>query len=156
MKAIKGATKAFHYKQPAAVERAALNRLRPVDDDEGLTGLVQGQAASDIEERLARALKKQAATERFEFQESFAAPRNIPGELRPDFLVYLGGAVIQPLQPDGEFAHKSAAQKESDRVKDALLDELLRGRGALPTVRIPGYELETQADADAWVRENLL
>lgn len=156
IKPVPGARQAFKYQADPKPPRAPLNRLRPVGEDEALTGLVQGQAASDIEERLARALDKHGATERYDFQESYAAPRNIPGEIRPDFIVYLGGATAQPLQPDGEYAHKSAEQKEEDRVKDARLDEILRGTGALPTIRIAGTDLETQAEADAWVEENLL
>jgi len=157
VKPVRGATQAFKYRTPAQAERQALNRLPPAaPDDEGLTGIVAGQKATDIEERLARALDKHPATERYDFQDSYRAPRNVPGELRPDFIVYLSGATPQPLQPDGEYAHRSAEQRESDRVKDALLDEILKGTGALPTIRIPGLLLDTQDEADRWVRENLL
>ena len=156
MKAVKGATKVFKFKPPSAPAPVSLNRLRPVGEQEQLTGLVQGQDASDIEERLARSLDKYPATREYEFQESYRAPRNVPGELRPDFVVFLSGATAQPLQPDGEYAHKTAEARQSDEEKDALLDEILRGTGALPTIRIPGHLLATQDQADAWVRENLL
>ena len=156
MKAAPGAVKAFKYKAPAAPPPMHLNRLRVPKVDEGLTGVVDNQPATDIEERLARALDKYPTTQSYAFQDSYNAPRNVPGELRPDFVVYLDGGTAQPLQPDGEYAHKSAEAKERDRVKDAMLDEILRDSGALPTIRIPGDLLQNQPDADYFVRENLI
>lgn len=127
----------------------AVNRISPEMDTEILVGSVQGITASDIEERFAKSLYKKQIS--FRFQESFFAGRNMPGEVRLDFLIT--DLFIQPVQVDGEFAHKTAAQKERDRLNDARLDNHLSGTGALPTIRIPGEFLQTQEDSDRQLSE---
>ena len=123
----------------------------PGTQAEVLTQAVQGQPASDIEERFARALYKNERVEDFEFQQSYFAGRNMPGEVRPDFIVYAG--TVYPVQIDGEYAHKSAEQKATDRAKDAQLDGYLTPMGAAVTQRISGDLLQTQEDADRLVQE---
>lgn len=150
-----GADKAFRYKGEAAPDKGtALNRPRGQVDPELLTRVVQGQKASDLEERFARGLDRNPNVYGYEFQPSYVTGRNLPGELRPDFIVY--EPIMQPVQIDGEFSHKTAEQHASDAVKDALLDEVLKGSGALPSVRIPGYKLQTASDVDEVMRELLL
>lgn len=135
----------FKFKKPRAEERIrTVNRLEPETAQEYLGGTVQGMKASDIEERFAKSLYKKK--EPFVFQKSFFAGMNIPGEVRLDFL--LTGSVIQPVQVDGEFAHKTAAQKGRDKLNDIRLDGRLRGMGALPVVRIDGELLQTQEESD--------
>lgn len=126
-----------------------LNRISPEQNTEILTGQVHGIKASDIEERFARSLYKKKL--KFNFQVSFFAGKNMPGEVRLDFMI--DDTFIQPVQIDGEFAHKTAAQISKDRLNDARLDDHLRGTGALPTVRIPGELLQTQEDSDRQLSE---
>lgn len=146
--------KPYKYKVPrvrGGVSHDSINRPKKLVEDEGLTGVVNGEAATDIEERFARALWKNKRVEGFDFQNSYFAGRNMAGEVRPDFIVYAGTAF--PVQVDGEFAHRTAEQKASDRAKDAMLDGLLTPMGAAPTQRISGELLQTQDDADRLVEE---
>ena len=142
----------YKYKLPpkTKVDRR-LKRSISVADDENLTGLVQNMDASDIEERFARALRKRDI--RFTFQPSYFQGRNVPGEIRLDFMVDAGWPL--PVMVDGEYAHKSAEAQAEDRIKDALLDDHLRGTGALPVIRITGDLLQTQEDADRVVNERI-
>ena len=134
------------FPKPTRLDRP-LSEPKP---DEGLTGELQGLPASDTEERFARALDKQALG--YEFRAAQIAGRNLPGEVEVDFMVY-DGATIQPVQIDGEFAHKSAEQKSEDAIKDVILDKSLEGTGALPVKRIPGAFLETQEEVNNVVKE---
>jgi hypothetical protein len=118
--------------------------------DEGLTGLIENWKASDIEERFYRALRKSPNVISNEFRTAEVAGRNLPGEVEVDFMVFDGQ--YRPIQIDGEYAHMSAQQREGDRMKDAILNNYTQGWAA-PVVRIPGYQLQTQADADRIVKE---
>ena len=120
------------------------NRIEPKSEPEILVGVVQGKRATDIEERFAKSLYKRKLD--FIFQVSFFAGQNMPGELRLDFMI--DDIFKQPVQIDGEFAHKSAAQKAKDTFNDARLDSHLSGQNALPTIRIDGENLQTQEDSD--------
>lgn len=141
---------AHRYKlPPKPYEEKRLNRISPELDAEILTGQVQGKKASDIEERFAKSLYKRKMG--FEFQVSFFAGLNMPGEVRLDILIV--DTFIQPINLDGSFAHKTAAQKEKDIFNDARLDSHLAGTGALPTIRIDGELLQTQIDSDRQLRE---
>lgn len=117
---------------------------------EGFTGQIQGLKASDLEERFARALDKRKNVISYEFRKPFVAGRNMPGEIEVDFSVYDGS--YYPIQIDGEFAHKSAAQRTSDEMKNIVLDGLLKG-SAHPVQRIRFDRLQTQEAADHVVRE---
>ena len=122
----------------------ALNRIEPQAEQEILTGQVHNQVATDIEERFARSLYKRKID--FHFQVSFFAGRNMPGEVRLDFLIV--DLFLQPVQIDGEFAHKSASAKARDQLNDARLDNHFAGSGAQLTVRLDGANLQTQQDSD--------
>lgn len=128
----------------------AVNRPVKEVEMENLTGFVRGKKASDIEERFGRALDKNPRVSNYLFQVSYIAGMNLPGEIRLDFLVFSGGT-SWPIQIDGEFAHKTAAQKAEDAIKDAILDDHLKGQ-AQPVQRIDGELLDTQENADKLVR----
>lgn len=129
----------------------AVHRATAAVEGAALTGMVRGKEASDHEEYFANSLNRFDAP--FEFQPSFIAGFNIPGEIRCDFILTLGQ--WQPVQIDGAIAHKSAAQREQDRVKDAILDERLSKEGASPTIRIDAEQyLSTQDESDAYVEEH--
>lgn len=130
-----------------------MQRPKPVNDEEALTGYVEGKSASDIEERFARALDNLSTVEGYEFLPVIIAPPNVAGSIQLDFLVYSGG--LWPIQIDGDYIHKSAEAKAHDLLQDALTDDYFRsqGRGAQPSKRIPGHKLETQSEADSVARE---
>jgi hypothetical protein len=152
VKPIKGAVKAYQYKivTPPKVE---FHHDRPqiMEDGEVLDKIVQGKRASDLEERFAKALDKNANVSSYEFIVHNVVGRNLPGEVQLDFAVY--APLLYPIQIDGPFAHKNAAQRENDRMKDAILDEFLKGYAAAPVKRITDERLHTQAQADELVKE---
>jgi hypothetical protein len=127
-------------------------KVNPLRDTEVLTGVINGEACSDLEERFAVALNNNKRVDTFEFQPSFIALRNMPGEIRPDFIVYSGG-MLHPIFVDGEFVHQSAEQQAQDRMNDAILDERLAGSGAVPARHVSGKFLQTPEDAEREVRE---
>jgi len=144
----------FQYLLPR-VRRApsALNRLPeigPLKDPHPLTGRVQGQAASDLEERFARALSRTDLG--YQFQVRVRTVGGVPGqEKRIDFIVEDGPGC--PVEIDGPFAHHTAAQQGADLVREILLNEALRRRGMLPIRRVKWWQLETQALANRLVTE---
>lgn len=157
--------KPYKYKLPPNPPQAA-RRENPLLNDsvEVLDRVVRGQKASDIEERLARALDKNGVG--FDFQRSFLSPRNTQGEYRLDFLVEFDG-LSYAIQPDGEYAHKSAAQIADDVVQDMQFTDALAGEIDVPlahwpalgvkvnglVARIPGFLLDDQDAADGLVEE---
>ena len=163
MSKVKGAAQAFHFKQQPRPPVQPANRVEGAKDEEHLDKVVQGKAASDIEERWARALDKRASVSDYEFIVHAITGANLPGEAQLDFLVYSGGQAFA-VQIDGTFAHKSAEQRANDAAQDARLSEALKAQLAPPfpvgeivenglIARVPGYLLETQAAADALVQE---
>ena len=144
----------FRYivKKKRAVKEPKATYPQPVAEVEVLTGKVQNKDATDIEERMARALDKQGIA--YEFQTSFIAQMSLPGEIRLDFLVFSEG--YYPIQTDGEYAHASASQKARDRERDAILNKRLEGL-TQPVTRVPSdeylFDLQDQDNADAFVRE---
>lgn len=121
------------------------------NDDEGLTGLIGGESASDLEERLARAFYK--TRKKFEYQVEIPVRSSLPGEERMvDFIV----DGVQPVEPDGYIGHyRTISQRANDIVREQLLNEWFAANGMRPMITIPYYKLETQWMADQWVRRNL-
>jgi hypothetical protein len=123
---------------------------------EGLTGFVEGLAASDLEERFARALGKNGRVTSFAFRRPLLAGRNIPGEIELDFDV-ASGAWYQPVMIDGPFAHRSAVQKARDKMNEAILNNYLKATHQ-PLIRVSAenttynvHDLDTQEGANALV-----
>lgn len=119
---------------------------------ENLSGYINGDKASDIEERFYRALSKDDRVQSVEFRMPVISARNLPGQLEIDFVVTVGPTII-PIQIDGEYAHKGESKKADDARKDALVNEFLRPYGAWPVKRIDGELLKDQDMADKIVRE---
>lgn len=141
--------KAFQYQIPKPRQY-----IRPERDFQRreagaeLTGYVDGQRASDIEEIWYEAtilLVRQGRIQSYRFQPSYLAGQNMPGEVRVDFVWDIPPP--QPIFLDGEFAHKSAEQRQRDRDQMDRLNEALRGY-ALPAVRIPGNLLKAGNEVD--------
>ena len=124
--------------------------LQALEENEGLSGKVLGQPASDLEERFARALSKNRRVLGYRFQVSFIASRGLPGEKRVDFVVNTG--LQRPVEVDGAYVHKTAAQQASDAVKELVLNAYFRAAGYQPLLRIPGFHLENQESADRFVQ----
>jgi len=121
-------------------------------ETEVLTGSINGEDASDLEERFAIALNGNPNVETFEYQPSFIAFRNMPGEIRPDFVVESGG-MLYPIFIDGEWIHHTAEQQDQDKRNDIILDERLSGSGAWPSKHISGKHLQTPEDTAKTVKE---
>ena len=129
-----------------------LNRVdQPVrlTDPEPLVGMVQNIPATDIEERVARALYKLQIP--FAFQVTIPVMGSIPGRGKViDFLVYT--RIPLPLEVDGPRWHDTAGQKSEDALREILLNAEFRRFGWLPLSRLNWIYLETQEDADRAVR----
>jgi hypothetical protein len=145
----------FTYKIPRK-KRVSIPAGSAQKQDEGevLSGQIQGQAASDIEERCARALDKDDRIFGYTFREAVISRRNLPGQLEVDFVVY-SGSLIYPIQVDGEFAHKGTGKKAEDALKDAMVNNYFKQYGAQPVLRIDGDKLADQSSADKLVKELL-
>lgn len=148
-------TKPFKYKISRGNNKpAAFGKIKRETADEELTGLIGRDAASDIEERFARALYKDARVSGFSFREPVITARNLPGQLEVDFVVQ-SGPEIYPIQVDGEYAHKGASKKADDARKDNMVNEYYKQYGARLVQRIDGEKLQNQEDADRLVRSLL-
>ena len=145
----------FKYKIPRKVHTPApAFNVQLQADDEGLTGQIQGYPASDIEERFARALDRDERVSSYTFREAVIAGRNLPGQLEVDFMIQTG-AIVKPVQVDGEFAHKGLSKKEEDAMKDELINKFLSKYGAARVQRIDGEKLSDQRKANDLVRDLL-
>ena len=136
----------YTWEPPRVAERPRIPRDRYRKGVEELRGEIRGQPASDIEERMYYALVKRYGSEKIDFQPTIIGSRNILGEIRPDFVVD-AGITLTIFYADGEYAHKSAAQREEDNMKDEILFHQMQGVAEFP-IRISGDDLQTQEDAD--------
>lgn len=128
---------------------------------ENLIGTVQGQKASDLEERMARALDKLQVAYEFRARISSSAAgeqrltsvkANIAGELEIDHLIENGGQVI-PVLVDGEISHfMTQHQKVQDDLNTDLINEYGTANGWNPAVHVPYTELQSQEEADRVAR----
>ncbi len=142
--------KPYRFKKPRPPIPQRFVAPRSQDPIENLSGFVYGIAASDLEERWARALAAKGID--FSFQYEVLTAYGVPGQENVvDFIVWSG--LPYPIEIDGGFSHKTAAQKEEDRVRDALVDESLKREGCQPVRRVDGKFLETQEGADQMVQE---
>ncbi len=142
----------FRFKVPRK-RRPVFPAFRISKPLEGLTGIVQGFPATDIEERMWIAFLHNGVNPNdIEFQPSYLAGRNMSGEVRPDFAIHIG--LIQVWYADEDFFHRTAEQKNKDAFNDDRLFNEMQGKIEFP-IRISGDDLETQEKADAAVREFL-
>lgn len=139
--------KPYLYSVPSSrVPDRTIDRPVPYSTDEELTGWVNGEKASDIEERVARALR--GLNREFAFQ----VPITIPGrefENKVDFIVERR----QPVEVYGEIGHDSAAERGDDAVREAQLNEFFAVVGLQPIRVLRWPELRTQELANNAVRE---
>jgi hypothetical protein len=139
------------------VMKVARQIVRPIiptppiktDEENPLTGLVQGKDASDIEEVYARALK--AAGHQFTFDFRIRTTIKSPAPANQiDFLVYVG--LTYAVEIDGEFTHKGASKRMQDEVRDIFVNEALKKKNIQPIQRVKYYDLLTQEHANSFVR----
>lgn len=132
--------------------------------DEVLTGYIGRWKASDLEERSARSLDRYKVG--FQFRTQFVPSdppimlelgdggRDVQGNVEADFLLEAMGLPVAVL-PDGQFAHRTRAQRERDREQDAKLAEVMRVYGGGYVIRVPHYWLTTQEQSDTTWEEIL-
>ena len=134
-------------------QRPVATGLRIPTEEEELSGIVHGDSASDIEERMYIAFLHNGLKDGdIQFQPTYIQGKNMPGEIRPDFATFVG--LIQLWFADGEYWHKGAEQKQKDDWNDSILFQKLEGKAEYP-IRIPGEDLATQDDADRSVGQYL-
>lgn len=142
----------YKYLIRAVEKPERLNRLPEltiITDPVPLTRLVQGKRASDLEERLARALYK--AEMNFEFQVWVWVQSGLK---RVDFVVHYG--LLYPVEVDGVIGHRTGAQQGNDAVRETLLNEAFHRRGWTALRRVKWWQLENQAAADRVARALIL
>jgi hypothetical protein len=130
-------------------------------DQEVLTGRVQGMDASDLEERVARAMDRLEIEYQFRVRVTSDALgdrrltrefANVRGEIEMDFLVSNGR--VTPIMVDGQVSHfLTPAQAEEDQVKTNVVNEFGKRLGWREVVRIPFWKLVNQDMADRTVRD---
>lgn len=134
-------------------------------DQEQLTGEINGEKASDLEERSFRSLSRLEVSTEFRVritsealgQQRLTSRRaNIRGEVEIDFLCEKGGQVT-PIFVDGEIAHfMTPHQADVDKQKADLANEFGRQFGWREAVRVPFWKLVDQEMADRTYRDIFL
>ena len=126
--------------------RSRLNiaRVKPVRaGEEEFTNFVNGQKASDIEERMARALR--TIGREFSFQIEVPITGKFHAKL-VDYLAFSGG-LIYPIEVYGEIGHATSAQKAADNDREAELNQTFRRNGRQHLQVDWWWELNTQEAA---------
>jgi len=131
--------------------------------DEELTGQVQEQDASDIEERSARAIDKLPEWE-YAFRLRInpitgnlsAEHTNLTGEVEIDFFGQRGNE-YKAILVDGEISHFYALwQRAADEEKTEKINAFMKRIGQGEAIRIPFWQLADQDTADRTIRNLLM
>lgn len=152
----------YRIRTPAPPEYNHIQGVLRTGDQEQLTGTVAGMKASDLEERVARAmdtldvrydfrvrissqaLGEQRLTRRFE---------SVRGEIEMDFLAERDGRVT-PVFVDGSISHFfTPYQAEQDKLKTDIANRFGEAFGWREAVRIPFWKLVDQDMANRTVRD---
>lgn len=148
--AVKGAAIAPHIPVPKgqALVRGAERATGDPLPGEQLTKVVQGQPATDLEERVSRAAAKHPKVQAYWFNPRLVYGRILPPNLSLSYAIY--APVLLPLQVDPVYPGNTGDERAAAAVNDALLTEYLKGigAGALPVVRFSRLELGTQQSAE--------
>ena len=134
-------------------------------DQEVLSGEINGEKASDLEERSYRSLSRLEVSSEFRVRitsEALGRQRltsrraNIRGEVEIDFLCERNGQ-ITPIFVDGEIAHHMTPhQADIDKQKADIADEFGEQFGWRKSVRVPFWKLIDQEMADRTYRDIFL
>lgn len=119
--------------------------------DEGLTGYVHGSKASDLEERLARALDKRGLD--YAFQVSIYTAYSLPDEEKKVDFVIEGRLPVEPLGFIGHFL--TIGQRAKDRMRELQLNEAFERIGLMPLTSVHFSKLGSQERADEYVLKEL-
>ena len=138
------AYKPFRYRLRPRPPRRPLNCIAGIEPtEEGLTGIVKGKEASAPEERFGRSFDRRGL--RYRFRWLVQTPYQIPGQsYEIDYVVDEFGT--HPIEIDDRWIHKGAAQKDKDKLRDAILSDTLQGWE--PIHRIPVDESWDQKKVD--------
>lgn len=120
--------------------------LETPEGEEQLPEYIYGKKVSNIEARFFIAASEHPSVDYVETQVSYVSGRNLPGEIRLDFLLHSGGIKF-PVFTDGLYWHKDPAQKAKDAYQEDRIDEILQGAFCFPVQRVPDTDLETIEDA---------
>lgn len=126
----------------------------PTSQDENLPSYILGSYATDIEARMYLAAAQNSDIDRIQFQISFVAGRNMPGEIRLDFL-FTSKSILYPVFVDGGYWHKTPEARTRDDYQDAAVNNALMGTTAVYVQRVPDTDLESIEEAKIAV-ENIL
>jgi hypothetical protein len=138
-------------------------RIFFLNPGETLTGILQNQNASDIEERSGRSLEKLPEWN-YTFQMQInpisgylsTEKTNLSNEVSIDFFVSRGNE-YRAILVDGEIAHFMALwQRARDEEKTERINNFMRKIGQGEAVRVPFWELNTQERSDRFYRSLLL
>lgn len=131
-------------------------------DQEQLTGLINGEKASDLEERVAKSLDRleipfdfrvRVTSEALGQQRLTSRRANIRGEVEVDMLCDRNGE-ITPIFVDGEIGHHmSPHQADVDKQKADIINEFGKQFGWREAVRIPFWKLIDQDVTDRTIRD---
>lgn len=138
--------KPYYYpRRSRRLPRVPVNRPKPANDDEELTGFLRGLPASDLEEIFGNALdfnKKE-----FAFKIEFPVSGSIDFK-EVDFIV----EQEFPLEVYGEIGHDSSAEQGKDLIREIFLNETFRTQGLRPLTVVWWWELQSEEQANAKVR----
>jgi hypothetical protein len=156
--------KPYKYRtRPIARPEYTTENVLRIGNQETLTGIVSGMKASDLEERVARALSRLEAS--FDFRIRITSDalgdreltkrfENVRGEVEIDFLAQRGQ--VYPIFVDGQISHHYAPwQADQDKAKTDVTNEFGRKFGWHEAIRIPFWELVDQDMANRTVRRVL-
>lgn len=131
-------------------------------DQEQLTGQINGMKASDLEERVYKALNKLEIPSEFRVRitsEALGDQRlthqfaNVRGETEIDFLCDHNGRTT-PIFVDGQIAHfMTPYQADHDKLKADVTDTFGKQFGWREAVRLPFWKLIDQEMTDRTVRD---
>lgn len=148
---------AFKFKRmPRASDRFP-NRKPQVakEDEEILSGFVDGIPAKRDEEFFMQELRKRPSVQESEFRKALGAPKGLPGWLELDALVrtYNGFRAFEI--DDMSFIHAGAREAAETKVKDGrrLAGLRMKGISVRQIEHLDAKDLETRADAKRLLRK---
>lgn len=128
-----------------------LGVLSEDSDEIPLTGLINGRKASDLEERVARALRRMRV--RFLYQEEVKVPGSLSGRGKQvDFLIWSPVKGIIPLEVDGIF-HEMFLSEAQDVFRDSQINGIFAKLGIGKITRVKHFDLASQSMTDIRIAE---
>lgn len=116
---------------------------------EQLTGRVQGQTATDLEERVGRAADKQAGVRSYSFNPRLLLGVGLlPPNVSLSYAIY--APVLCPVQVDAAYPLNTGEERAAAQLNDDLLTEFLKTKGAAGRLvtRLSRRDLGSQTQAD--------